>query len=140
MKGKRDREKRGGGGRGQRARERGKETVEEGAGQLMEGQEGKEKVSSPVMSAVCTPAPSPSCIPRDKWGTGPQGRLPCPGPGITLLAHCPAVCPAVSLIPRILSVSFLFVLGSLDGCISLKATELGLAENLQPGVPAAGRH
>lgn len=56
-------EKRGGGGKGERARERGKETVEEGAGQLMEGQEGKEMGSSPVMSAVCAPSPSPSCIP-----------------------------------------------------------------------------
>lgn len=44
------------------------------------------------------------------------------------------------MMPHVLSVSFLFVLGSLDGCISLKATELGLAENLQPGVPAVGRH
>lgn len=63
--------------------EGGKETVEEGAGQLMEGQEGKEMVSSPVMSAVRAPSPSPGCIPR---GHQAQGPLPCPGPEITLLA------------------------------------------------------
>lgn len=46
--------------------------MEEGAGQLMEGQEGKEMVSSPVMSAVCAPAPSPAVFPSEI--NGAQGR------------------------------------------------------------------